>query len=154
MHSQRRNILSLDKDKGPHKLTRLSIVNTNARSLRPKLESLLDCMNETDAHIAIVTESWLKDGAELDGLVQDLELGEGVGILCRNRKPGMNGVAYGGVALLWKIGQVSFRRVALANQEDFEVLAAVGTVPGQRRKLIVIACYLPCLLYTSDAADE
>ena len=56
-------------------MTRLSIINTNARSLKPKLESLIDCMNETDGHVAVVTESWLKDGEALEEAKTDLMMG-------------------------------------------------------------------------------
>ena len=42
--------------------TRLFIaLNTNARSLAPKLESLADCMTEIEADVAIVTETWMQD---------------------------------------------------------------------------------------------
>lgn len=44
-------------------LTRsLTVLNANARSLTPKIESLADCMYEIEASIAIVTETWLQDG--------------------------------------------------------------------------------------------
>ena len=62
------------------KMTRLTLINTNARSLKPKLNSLIDCMNETDTHIAIVTESWLWDGLQLEADREDLILGSGIGL--------------------------------------------------------------------------
>ena len=67
------------------KITRLTLINTNARSLKPKLNSLIDCMNETDTHIAIVTESWFRDGPQLEADKEDLILGSGIGLLCMNR---------------------------------------------------------------------
>ena len=47
-------------------------------------------MNETDAHVAIITESWLKDGKKLESDKQDISLGAGLGLLCKNRKPNPN----------------------------------------------------------------
>ena len=38
---------------------------------------------------------------------------------------------------------MDFKEVDIKNGENFEVLIAAGTVPGQRRKLVVIGCYLP-----------
>ena len=100
-------------------------------------------MDETDAHVAVVTETWLKDGDELDRIVQDLELGSGYDMLHKNRRPGERGVAHGGVALLWKVGQISFKQLDIKNPNDYEILAAAGAVPGQRRKLVVLSCYIP-----------
>ena len=42
--------------------TKLTFLNTNARSLCPKMESLVDGMEELQAAFAIVTETWLVDG--------------------------------------------------------------------------------------------
>lgn len=38
-----------------------TIINTNARSLCPKIHSLTDCMDEMDASLAIVTETWMRE---------------------------------------------------------------------------------------------
>ena len=100
-------------------------------------------MNEMDTHIAVITESWFKDGQELENLKEELHEGSGVGMLCKNRTPNQNGVAYGGVSLLWKDNNIKFREVPLKNPADYEILAAAGSVPGQRRKIVVLGCYIP-----------
>lgn len=124
-------------------LTRLSIINTNSRSLSPKIDSLIDCMEETDAHVAVVTESWFKDGTELEDLRDRLLSGSGIGMLCRNRNPNPNGVAYGGVTLLWQAAKIDFKQVTIKNQDGFELLVAARSVTGQRRKLVILGCYFP-----------
>ena len=43
--------------------TQTNVINTNARSLCPKIDSLIDC---SDTTIAIITETWLADGKSLD----------------------------------------------------------------------------------------
>ena len=45
-----------------------TFLNTNARSLSPKMNSLLDCFEEMDAAFAVVTKTWFSDGR---GLVKD-----------------------------------------------------------------------------------
>ena len=40
----------------------LTIINTNARSLIPKIDSLDECFGELEADIAVVTETWMRDG--------------------------------------------------------------------------------------------
>ena len=43
----------------------LTLINTNARSLCPKVNSLITCFEELEASLAIVTETWLTDGERL-----------------------------------------------------------------------------------------
>ena len=124
-------------------MTNLTIINTNARSLCPKLRSLIDCIGEMEASLAIVTETWMKKGQAMTELEDELLLGNGLGIMARNREALSNGVAYGGVALVWKEALGSFREVELPNPQGYEVLVAAGTVRGYSRKMIVVACYLP-----------
>ena len=62
------------------------IINTKARSLCPKINSLVDCFEETGADIGTITEMWLSNGETLEEDVQDLFHGTGLGMLCRNRK--------------------------------------------------------------------
>ena len=143
----------------------MSIINTNARSLRPKIDSLLDVIEETDSSIAVVIETWMQDGDNIAREVEDLSLGAGVGLLYRNREPtASNGVSYGGVAVLWRECFGSFRKLDLKNPDRFEVLVTAGSVVGHSRKTIVVACYLPpnmpldraekCMCYISDVIVE
>ena len=66
----------------------------------------------------------MREGEDLVKLKEDLSLGEGLGLLSKNREPNQNGVAYGGVALLWREECVSFQEVKIDNPSDFEVLVA------------------------------
>ena len=79
-------------------MTKLNIINANARSLKPKTSSLIDCMTELDVDFAILTETWLNDN-QIGELQQDLSLGSGLGLVALNRKAHDNGVSYGGVAV-------------------------------------------------------
>ena len=120
----------------------LTIINTNARSLCPKIDSLLDCMQEMEAKIAVVMETWMRGGEGLEGRKEDLELGAGVGMICRNRRIADNGVAYGGVAVVWRTGSCSMKEVGIGHS-DHEVLVVAGKIKGSSRRMVVIACYLP-----------
>ena len=55
-----------EKDLG----TKITVLNTNARSLCPKIESLIDCFDEMEGTVGVITETWLADG---DTLRQDIE---------------------------------------------------------------------------------
>ena len=100
-------------------------------------------MTETETGIAVITETWFKDGRELDKDIEDLSLGAGLGMLCRNRKVNERGVAHGGVAVVWRETLGKFREITLKNKKDFEVLPVVASMRGHSRKLVVVACYVP-----------
>ena len=126
-----------------NKVVPLTLLNTNARSLCPKIESLIDCMEEMDAAIAVVTETWLADGPSLESDIADLTAGAGIGLVCRNRRPNLQGVAHGGVAVAFKTELCAMKEVQLHNPEDFEILVTAASLPGYSRKFITVACYLP-----------
>ena len=51
----------------------------NSRSLCPKIHSFIDTFKEMEACLAICTETWLKDGQELEDDIDDLLHGSGIG---------------------------------------------------------------------------
>ena len=80
---------------------------------------------------------------DLDCLKIDLSRGSGYGLLARNREENDRGVAYGGVAVLWREAFGAFTEVKLKNPSKYEVLVAAGSVRGHKRKLVVVAAYIP-----------
>ena len=120
-----------------------TIVNTNARSLCPKIHSLVDCFSELRTDIAIITETWLTSGVLLDEDIEDLRLGAGIGLLVRNRNPGARGFAHGGVAIAFHELTCSFRPIPINKPDHYKVLVALGNIPGHSRKMLVIAVYMP-----------
>ena len=146
-------------DENSKKYTNLNLINMNA--ICPKIDSLLEVMVEMEAHLTVVTETWMRDGVKLQEQATDLSLGAGMGFISRNRQPSAaNGVCYGGVALLWRESLGQFREIELRNPEDHEVLAAAGSVRGLSRKVAILAYYLPpnlvkrqadrCMKFISD----
>ena len=112
------------------------------RSLCPKITSLIDCINEMRATIAVVTETWPANGELLDKDTADLAYGAGLGLLCRNRPPNAHGVARGGVAIVFRKPASNMKMIDLPYLDAFEVLVALGNLPGYKEKLVTIACYL------------
>ena len=122
----------------------ITVINTNARSLCPKIDSLVDCFSELDVDIAIITETWFRDGGELDQVCSDLELGAGLCSITLNRDPNpTTGVAHGGVAIITKKKMGKFKQYNFPNPDKFEVLPAVGTMSGSSRKFVVVGAYIP-----------
>ena len=96
-----------------------------------------------NASVAVLTETWLTDGQSLDDDLADLEHGAGVGFLVRNRRPGIRGTCHGGVALAYRKEAVDMRNLQFDNDDDFEVVAGIGSMKGHSRKIIVVGAYLP-----------
>ena len=148
-------------DTGTRKRKELVVINTNARSLAPKIDSLLDCFDELSVDIAVVTETWFRDGPDLSRDLEDLEHGAAVSTLVRCRPPNPStGVSHGGVAILYKKRIGRFKEIPINNPESYEILPAVGTITGTSRKLVLIASYMPpnytaaraasCIQFTED----
>ena len=133
------NAETVDKELG----TKITILNTNARSLCPKIESLIDCFDEMNGTIGVITETWLADGDTLQTDIEDLSNGAGLGLICLNREPNQAGVAHGGVAVAYKNSACTMKKLDMPNPEKFEILVTLASLPGYSRKLITVACYLP-----------
>ena len=146
-------------------LTRsLTVLNANARSLTPKIESLADCMYEIEASIAIVTETWLQDG-EAENFMIDAAGEYGLDVYARNRQGvADNGRQYGGVAVFSRVASTSFKQFDMPNSDNFEVLCVTGRVCKIKEKVAVVAVYIPpnysrlsadcCVEYVSDLIAE
>ena len=131
-------------DSGTRKKKIMTLINTNACSLTPKIESLVDCFEELDVDMAVVKETWLWDGPALTRDLEDLEDGAGLITLTLNRDPHpVMGVSHGGVAFIYKKKIGSFKKIDFHNPEKFEILPVIGTVRGTSRKMVVVSVYIP-----------
>ena len=114
----------------------MNILLVNARSLSPKLYSLIDTMQESNAQISMVTETWMRSSPQLEQRLVDMR--EALGYDCiRNDRPTLGG----GVAIIYKTGDLQLHR--LKTGCDYEIVAAVGRRTGQRRKIVVLVAYIP-----------
>ena len=127
------------------------MLNTNARSLAPKIRSLIDYIEELEASVAVVTETWLSDGPHLEDDRQDLLLGAGLSMINKNREQSINGVTHGGVVVLFREEDCSFKEITFDNPDNCEVLVMVGSIQGLQRKVLLIACYIPPNYVTNRA---
>lgn len=127
----------------PNGLFSMNYINTNARSLRPKITSLVDAFNDLDLTFSVITETWFSDGSKLERESEDLLLGKGLNAVTLNRPPGNAGYSHGGVAVIYRDSLAKAAPFSFPNPEKFEVLPVVLTVKGIKRKLVIIAAYLP-----------
>ena len=120
-----------------------NFITTNARSLAPKMDSLVDYFSELDLQFAVITESWLKNGEMLKEAVIDLNAGCSLDMLTHNRKAKRSGrTAGGGVALVYDKKCLKMNELLIRKGRS-EIICASAKVPGLSRRLVVIGIYLP-----------
>jgi hypothetical protein len=118
-------------------------MNTNSRSLCPKIAFFIDYFQELGCAFATATETWLSDSEKLDARALDLEDGSGIAVLYKNRKRNMRGVSHGGVCIFADSSRAKITRLKLHNPGNQEVLGSLIKMKGHSRLFAVIACYLP-----------
>ena len=121
-----------------------NIILVNARSLEPKLFSLIDTMIEIDCQIAMITETWFRGRQDLEQTLEDMQQGLGYGCIRRDREG-----TGGGVAIVYRTGDVEMRKIKI--DSEFEIVAALGRRTGQRRKIVVMVVYVPPSLDAKDS---
>ena len=81
----------------------IRFILSNARSLVPKITSLIDAMHELDLTFAAITETWFKGGKQLQRELLDIEMAANIKIICRNRK------SRGGVCFAFRASMCNFK---------------------------------------------
>ena len=121
----------------------LKLLLTNARSLSPKIESLQNNFEAYGLDVALVTESWLKDGKTLDRDIIDLEYGTDLKIVYKNR-PRKNATARavgGGVSIIYSKSRCSLRERKVRGNK-FELVVASGRVGSVARTVVFFCLYI------------
>ena len=67
------------------KFHEFKLINANARSLNNKIGSLIDVFDEHNVSIAILSETWFRSGGALEEEMRELEDGENIAVIARNR---------------------------------------------------------------------
>ena len=124
-----------------NKRTEINFITTNARSLSPKINSLVDCFSDLDISFAIITESWLKHNKEMKEGYYDLELGEGMKIIHRSRRSNRGRNAGGGVAIVYDKDRIKLKEFKFRHGKS-EIVCATGKLPGNPRPIAVIGVYI------------
>ena len=105
--------------------------------------------------VSILTETWTKDTTNINQILQDHEDKTDYALIRKDRQNARGG----GVAISYNKHTIQMTRARLP-QSNFEVVAAIGRRTGQRRKVCVVAVYIPpwyhanrshrCLEYIND----
>ena len=125
---------------------------SNARSLSPKIRSLIEAFQELKIDIAAITETWLKDGSALGGDLIDLEGGTGLKVIYKNRPKTPGGrTAGGGVAIIYNSSTCQLKERKI-KKNKFEIICATGKIKKITRPVAVFAAYMPPRLLVAEVA--
>ena len=130
-----------------HNCARLLL--TNARSLLPKEDSLVDAFQSLDLHCAGITETWFRGGKALRERLHDLEDSKGIKIIHKSRDGRKS--AGGGVTFAFNKNTCNFKGRSLAHaSRDQEMICAVGKVGKLQRLVVVFVVYIPPAYNTAN----
>lgn len=116
---------------------------TNACSLAPKIDSLVEAFSSLNLHFACITETWYSGGKELRDHIGEVEGRTGIKILQKNRD-GRIRKRGGGVAVAFNTALCNFKQRQLkVVPKECEVLCAVGKAGKIDRKVVVFVVYIP-----------
>ena len=84
---------------------------TNARSLAPKIQSLIEYFEEFGSCFCLVSESWIVDANGLEEQLDELEGGTGLKVIYKNRPPKTSRnktkrTGGGGVAIVYNLSLI------------------------------------------------
>ena len=133
------NIINHDKkDK-----TCARMLLTNARSLMPKIDSLIDAFDSLTLNFACITETWYQGGKALREYLVEVEGAKGIRILQKNRDGRLKKKG-GGVAIAFNMANCNFKQRSPTHMKrEHEELCAVGKVEKIDRKVVIFLVYIP-----------
>ena len=104
---------------------------------------MCDLFDDLGLSLAIVTETWIRTNENAENMKVDLKEGHKLTTILRNRdihRPGST--VGGGVAIFYDDQKVSLKEFRL-KKSNVEVVAALGRLPNVKRKIAIIAAYIP-----------
>ena len=120
----------------------MCLLLTNARSLKPKIDSLYQAFGSLELDVACVTETWYKGGSELNEHLIDVEGKMGIKMIHKSRD-GRSKKSGGGVAIAFNASSCNFKARGLKHvKKEHEVVCAAGVVGKIARKIVIFAVYI------------
>ena len=137
------SIYDMNMQRGINPVHKFNVLLTNARSLSPKISSLHTCFAEHKIDVAMITESWLRDGTVLDRDIIDLEWGTNLKIIYKNRPrtPAGRRKVGGGVSIIFNKASCNLRERKIKGN-NFELVLAIGRVGKLSRQSAFFCVYI------------
>ena len=95
-------------------------------------------MYELELHFSLVTETWFSNAKKVKDELLEVENGQNIGFICKNRK----GKRGGGVAIAYNKSKMCLKKYTIPGNE-FEMVCAVGNSSSDTRKFAIFSIYIP-----------
>ena len=95
-------------------------------------------MYELDLQFSMITETWFTNNKNVQNEIDEVESGQNIGLVCKNRK----GKRGGGVAIAFNKIKMNLKKYTIPNN-TFEMVCAVGNTVEDTRKFAVFVLYIP-----------
>ena len=128
-------------------MIKMNFALANARSLMPKLQSLIDYFDEYGLAFSVMTETWIQGGRETNKSINDMLDGSHIGLIRRDR-----GKRGGGVAIAYDTRRAKLKKYVVQNNR-FEIVCAHGKINNNSRRIAIFAVYLPPKQTTSATKE-
>ena len=126
---------------------------TNARSLRPKVDSLSTAFSSLGLSVACITETWYRGGKELKEHINDFEGETGIRILHRSRD-GRARHSGGGVAVAFDTASCNLKTRCLKHMpRKFKVMCVTGVAGKISRKVVIFVVYVQPTLKAAELEE-
>lgn len=109
---------------------------TNCRSVSAKIGAVVDAFRNLNLGFMCLSETWLRDGVNLNMNIDDLETAHELGMITRNR-----GSRGGGVAIVYDRRKMKMKK--WPNRSKFEFVCAQGSTSANKRPITIISYYIP-----------
>ena len=117
----------------------LNLACTNARSIVEKIDSLVTLFEENNLSFTILTETWLTQKKCSKRSMDDLLNGANIAFIRKDRS-----TRGGGVAVCYDVTKIKMTNLSVSQGRGLgEIVCGVGSTSLTKRKIAVIAVYLP-----------
>lgn len=123
----------------------------NCRSLKPKMQSLIETFNMNSLTIALLNETWLyKSDKPVKKIITDMKNEHGYDLIRRDRNS-----RGGGVAVAFDSRKISLKKLQLSSLRNcqYEILATRGKLRSYKKEITVFSCYLPPKLNKNESQN-
>ena len=130
----------------------LNMCLINCRSLKPKLNSLVECFKMNNLSVSLLNETWLyKSDSQAKHLLKQISLDHKIEIIRKDRNS-----RGGGVAIAFNSDKISLKKLDLAvlkTKNHLEIVAARGKIKGYKKDVTFFSCYLPPKYTKAESSD-
>ena len=124
----------------------------NCRSLKPKINSLVQCFKMNNLTTALLNETWLyRSDPQVKKMLTSVTEEHGIRFIRKDRDS-----RGGGVAVAYDSSKINLKKLnlnCLKKKNHLEIVVATGKLKNYKKDVTVISCYIPPGLSKNESAE-